>query len=175
MRTALLAVLLVVVLPVIQVAVVNRMGLPGGGPDLVLAGLVALAPLLRPTAGAVLGFAAGLAADVIPPADHSIGRLALVLCLAGWWCARVPADATAGSRAGAAALGALGATLLDGVLAGVLADDSWASVLGRMPGALAWTVPLAAVAASLVPRRRRPFGRVPPGAARSPYARGRHA
>ncbi|WP_327085115.1 hypothetical protein OIE66_22415 [Nonomuraea sp. NBC_01738] len=36
------------------------------------------------TAGAVTGFAAGLVADLIPPAGHPIGRTALVLCLAGY-------------------------------------------------------------------------------------------
>jgi rod shape-determining protein MreD len=178
-RSFLLAAALVVVLPVIQVVVVNRLSLPGLGPDLVLAGVTAFALASRPTSGAVLGFAAGLAADLAPPADHSIGRHALVMCLAGWFCGRVPAEGTAGLRAGTAALAALGATLLDAALALVLGDEAAHHVLGGLPGALAWTVPCAvaaAVALSLLPRRR--FGRAPSvsrAALRSPHIRGRHA
>ncbi|OPG05110.1 rod shape-determining protein MreD, partial [Microbispora sp. GKU 823] len=95
MKAVVLSVLVVLVAPVLQVAVVNGLSLPGGGPDVVLVGVIALAPRLRPGAGAFLGFAAGLAADIAPPADHTIGRLALVLCLVAWVCARVTADGTA--------------------------------------------------------------------------------
>ena len=39
---------------------------------------------LRPGFGLVCGFAAGLAADLVPPADHEVGRWALVLTLVGY-------------------------------------------------------------------------------------------
>ncbi|ETK33790.1 hypothetical protein MPTA5024_22910, partial [Microbispora sp. ATCC PTA-5024] len=102
MRRALAAAVVVLLAPVAQVAGVNALDLPGGGPSVALVGVVALAPLLSPAGAAVLGFAAGLAADVAPPADHTIGRLALALCLAGWLCARVPDDAGPVARAAAA-------------------------------------------------------------------------
>ncbi|WP_169982136.1 MULTISPECIES: rod shape-determining protein MreD [unclassified Microbispora] len=180
MKAVVLSLLVVLVAPVLQVAVVNGLALPGGGPDVVLVGVVALAPLLRPRAagggaGAFLGFAAGLAADIAPPADHTIGRLALVLCLAGWVCTRLTADATAGRRAAVAAAVALGATLAGGVLAALLDGTPWGTALA--PGALAWTAGLAALvtgALALLPRRRS-FGRVrgPRDRPRDPYAPGR--
>ena len=70
---------------VLQVAVFNRLPLPGQvTPDLVLLTVVALALLNGEMVGAVAGFWAGLAADIIPPADHTIGRYALVYCLVGY-------------------------------------------------------------------------------------------
>ncbi|MEU6431892.1 rod shape-determining protein MreD [Microbispora sp. NPDC046973] len=175
MKTVVSSVLVVLVAPVLQVAVVNGLSLPGGGPDIVLICVIALAPHLRPGAGAFLGFAAGLAADIAPPADHTIGRLALVLCLAGWVCARVTADGTAGRRVAVAVAVALGASLAGGVLAALLDGTPWGTALA--PGAVAWTVGLAALVAAalaLLPRRRS-FGRVPRSRDRSrePYSRGR--
>ncbi|MCT9928991.1 rod shape-determining protein MreD [Planotetraspora sp. A-T 1434] len=176
---ALLAVALVLLAPVAQVSVVNGLGLPGGGPDLVLIGVVTLGMVLRPMAATVVGFAAGLAADIAPPADHSIGRHALVLCLIGYLCALVPADSSAGQRTAAALGGTLGGALLDAALAGVLGDESWTSVLGGLPGSLAWTVAggtLVAVAlVSLLPRRRRFGGPASRAAARGHYTGGHHA
>ncbi|GGO14768.1 hypothetical protein GCM10010116_29780 [Microbispora rosea subsp. aerata] len=171
MKVIVLSVLVVLFAPVLQVAVVNALPLPGDGPDIVLACVVALAPLLRPGAAALLGFAAGLAADIAPPADHTIGRLALVVCLAGWVCARAAADGTAGRRVGVAAAAALGATLAGGALAVLLDGTPWGTALA--PGALAWTTGLAALlaAAPTVLRRRRRFGRVP--RSRDSYPRGR--
>lgn len=181
MRAFLLAAAFVILAPVVQAAVVN--GLPWGGPDLVLIGVVALAPMTRH--GALLGFAAGLAADIAPPADHTIGRHALVLCLAGWFLARIPSETPAGfglaARAGRprraglrsapppvrAAPVALVAVLLDALLAVLLGDEPRDPVLASLPGSLAWTV-LGAVAVSavisLLPRRgpssrRRLWGR----------------
>jgi rod shape-determining protein MreD len=70
---------------ILQVAVFNRLPLPGQvTPDLVLLTVVALALLNGEMVGAVAGFCAGLAADIVPPADHTIGRYALVYCLVGY-------------------------------------------------------------------------------------------
>lgn len=83
---ALVAVMVAATL-VFQVTVVTRIPLPGGvGPDLVLLVVIALAMVSGPPAGAAIGFLAGLAADIAPPADHAIGRYALVLCLVGYLC-----------------------------------------------------------------------------------------
>jgi rod shape-determining protein MreD len=68
----------------LQVTIVNRIPLPDGRPDLVLLVVVALALVRGPEYGAVLGFAAGLAADVVPPADHTVGRLALAYAVVGY-------------------------------------------------------------------------------------------
>ncbi|MFE3590848.1 rod shape-determining protein MreD [Streptomyces niveus] len=80
----LLSVTLVVVALVVQVSVLARLQLPGAVPDLLLLVVVALALVYGHTSGAVIGFGAGLLADLAPPADHAAGRYALVLCLIGY-------------------------------------------------------------------------------------------
>ena len=112
---------------VLQLTVVNRLPLPGSAaPDLVLLLVTAIAVCTGPAAGALAGFAGGLALDVAPPAAHYAGQDALVFCLAGYgaaWAVRavwdatgersavttftVMAAATAAGEAGKAALGLL--------------------------------------------------------------------
>lgn len=84
MRRGLLAAVVVFTALLLQVGVVNPLGLPVGHPDLVLLSVVALALVAGPSWGTVLGFAAGLAADVMPPADHALGRLAMAYALVGY-------------------------------------------------------------------------------------------
>ena len=82
-RTA-LAVALVTVALALQVTLFSRLPLPGATPDVLLLVVVALALAYGPGFGLVCGFAAGLAADLVPPADHEVGRWALVLTLVGY-------------------------------------------------------------------------------------------
>jgi rod shape-determining protein MreD len=74
---------------VLQLSVVNPLDLPGGGPDLVVLALAALAFVQGELPGAVTGFAAGLLLDLVPPADGLVGRWALVLCLTGYVAGRL--------------------------------------------------------------------------------------
>ncbi|MEU0988431.1 MULTISPECIES: rod shape-determining protein MreD [unclassified Streptomyces] len=80
----LLSTTLVVVALVIQVSVLARLQLPGAVPDLLLLVVLGLALVYGHTAGAFIGFGAGLLADLAPPADHAAGRYALVLCVIGY-------------------------------------------------------------------------------------------
>jgi len=82
-RVALAAALLVTAF-LLQVVVVNRWHLPGGGPFLMLLVVVALAAVWGPTPGTVVGFGAGVILDVAPPADGPLGLWAGVLCLTGY-------------------------------------------------------------------------------------------
>jgi rod shape-determining protein MreD len=83
----LLATIVVIAALVLQVTVANRLPLPGSViPDLVLLAVVALALVNGSLLGLVAGFCAGLATDIVPPADHTIGRYALVYCLIGYVC-----------------------------------------------------------------------------------------
>ena len=68
----------------LQTTVVNRIPLPDGRPDLLVLVVVALALVRGPEYGAVLGFVTGLMADVVPPADHTVGRLALAYAVVGY-------------------------------------------------------------------------------------------
>ncbi|MEE1938122.1 rod shape-determining protein MreD [Streptomyces sp. TRM 70361] len=80
----LLSTALVVTALVVQVSVLARLQLPGAVPDLLLLTVLALALVYGHTAGALIGFGAGLLADLAPPADHAVGRYALVLCVIGY-------------------------------------------------------------------------------------------
>ncbi|MGK5639240.1 rod shape-determining protein MreD [Streptomyces sp. URMC 126] len=80
----LLSTALVVVALVLQVSVFARLHLPGAVPDLLLLVVVALGLVYGHTGGALVGFGAGLLADLAPPADHATGRYALVLCVVGY-------------------------------------------------------------------------------------------
>jgi rod shape-determining protein MreD len=131
-RRALLAVVVVVAALVLQVDGINRLHLPGGHPDLLLVSLVSLALVGGPSYGAVVGFAAGLAADLVPPADHAVGRLAFVYAIVGY-LAGLLEDAEERSVVAALATVAAGsvvAVLLYAGLGALLGDArvGWASV-----------------------------------------------
>lgn len=80
----LLSTTLVIVALVIQVSVLARLHLPGAVPDLVLLTVVAFALVYGHVGGCLIGFGAGLLSDLAPPADHAVGRYALVLCVIGY-------------------------------------------------------------------------------------------
>lgn len=69
---------------VLQVSVLTKIPLPGATPDLLLLSLIGVALARGSLAGTIAGFGAGMLLDLIPPADHAVGRYALVLCLAGY-------------------------------------------------------------------------------------------
>jgi rod shape-determining protein MreD len=83
-RRGFLATAVVLTALMLQTGVLNRLPLPGSGPDLPIVCVVALALVGGPSYGAILGFCAGLAADVLPPADHTLGRLALAYAVVGY-------------------------------------------------------------------------------------------
>lgn len=89
----LLCVALVLTAAIVQVTVVNRLPLPGTGPDLVLLVVIGLALVTGPTAGAGIGFGAGLLVDLMPPTATEVGRWALVLCVVGYLAGQVRMDA----------------------------------------------------------------------------------
>ena len=104
---------LILTAALLQVTVVNRLPLPGAGPDLVLLVVIGLAIVVGPTAGATIGFSAGLLVDLIPPTATEVGRWALVFCVVGYLAGQVQVDArrsafiVLGSVAGLAALSVL--------------------------------------------------------------------
>jgi rod shape-determining protein MreD len=80
----LLSSVLVALAMVAQVSVLARLHLPGAVPDLLLLTVLGLAISYGHVAGCLIGFFAGLLADLAPPADHAVGRYALVLCVIGY-------------------------------------------------------------------------------------------
>lgn len=78
---------------VLQVAMFPHLSYAGVVPNLALLVVVAAALVRGPEAAAVLGFLAGLALDLAPPADHVAGRWALALVVVGYLAGRVRHDA----------------------------------------------------------------------------------
>ncbi|MBB6170855.1 rod shape-determining protein MreD [Nocardiopsis mwathae] len=137
-----------------QAAVVNRLPLPWGvGPDLVVLTVTAVALASTPMTGAFVGFTAGLAMDVLPPADHEVGRYALVLCLAGYLAGWAP---TFGMRSySVAALAAFGVATGFALIGLVIGDPRFSL------GGASWTILLSVVVTMLVsPLVLHPVGKI---------------
>lgn len=86
------AALLIFASLVLQVSVVNRL-LGVYAPDLALLTIAAFAALRGPTAGAMIGFFGGLAYDLLPPASHTLGQYALLMCALGYLAGRAGGQA----------------------------------------------------------------------------------
>ena len=91
-RALMLAALLVVAVA-LQVAVFSAVSFEGVVPNVALLVVVAAALVRGPEFAACLGFLAGLAIDLAPPADHVAGRWALALVVVGYLAGRVRHDA----------------------------------------------------------------------------------
>jgi rod shape-determining protein MreD len=84
---------LVTVAVVLQVAAFSYLSYDGVVPNVALLLVVAAALVRGPDFAMVLGFFAGLAVDLAPPADHVAGRWALALVIVGYLAGRVRHDA----------------------------------------------------------------------------------
>lgn len=124
----LLSTALVVVALVIQVSVLARLQLPGAVPDLLLLVVLGLAFVYGHVSGALIGFGAGLLADLAPPADHAAGRYALVLCVIGYLAGLVrPENGQLRSATGPMAVvvaAAVGSTLLYAGVGALVGDTA---------------------------------------------------
>lgn len=129
----LLSVTLVVVALVVQVSVLARLQLPGATPDLLLLVVLGLAFVYGHVSGALIGFGAGLLADLAPPADHAAGRYALVLCVIGYLAGLVRPEngqlKSAFAPMAVVVAAAIGSTLLYAGV-GALVDDTAARHVG---------------------------------------------
>jgi rod shape-determining protein MreD len=144
-RAALTAALVVVALTV-QVTFLTRLSLPGATPDLVLVTVVALALAHGPALGVLAGFGAGLAVDLVPPADHEVGRWALVLALLGYLAGLGAPTARRSAVLPVVVAGsAAAASVLLYAAVGWLIDDpqvTWPAVSGLLPTAALYAVVL---------------------------------
>ncbi|AEM87225.1 rod shape-determining protein MreD [Streptomyces violaceusniger Tu 4113] len=128
---------LVVFALVVQICVLARLQLPGAVPDLLLLVVLGLALVYGHTGGALIGFAAGLLADLAPPADHAAGRYALVLCVIGYLAGLAkPESGQLRSATGpmlVVVAAAIGATLLYAGVGILVGDDAARQVgLGKL-------------------------------------------
>ncbi|MFE2068969.1 rod shape-determining protein MreD [Streptomyces sp. NPDC059467] len=119
---------LVVVALVIQVSVLARLHLPGAVPDLLLLTVLGLAMVYGHVGGALVGFGAGLLADLAPPADHAAGRYALVLCVVGYFAGLIrPENGRLKSATGPMVVvvaAAIGSTLLYAGVGALVGDTA---------------------------------------------------
>ncbi|MEU9993233.1 rod shape-determining protein MreD [Streptomyces sp. NPDC048045] len=119
---------LVVVALVIQVSALARLHLPGAVPDLMLLTVLGLAMVYGHVGGALVGFGAGLLADLAPPADHAAGRYALVLCVTGYFAGLIkPENGRLKSATGPMAVvvaAAVGSTLLYAGVGALVGDTA---------------------------------------------------
>jgi rod shape-determining protein MreD len=153
--TAAVGVILVAAV-VAQVAVLPWLPLPGGPPDAVLVAVVAFALSSGERPGAVGGFGAGLVLDLVPPADHSVGQWALVLCLVGCLAGLMSREAPESTVVTMATAGLAGfAAPLAFTLCGALAGDpraSWSATAGALPATVLYTIGLTPLAVALFRR-----------------------
>ncbi|MGW2635481.1 rod shape-determining protein MreD [Streptomyces sp. NPDC001348] len=124
----LLSTALVVVALVVQVSVLARLHLPGAVPDLLLLTVLGLAIVYGHVGGALIGFGAGLLADLAPPADHAAGRYALVLCVIGYFAGLIkPENGRLKSATGPMVVvvaAAIGSTLLYAGVGALVGDTA---------------------------------------------------
>jgi len=153
-RRGLLAAVLVLTALVLQLVVLAPLPLPGGTADLLLLVVVSFGFVHGPVTGMVVGFSAGLALDLVPPADSPVGLWALVLCVIGYLAgvARTEID-----RSPAAPIVVVaGLTLIEVVLfAGLSAllgspRVTWSGLVGVALTTAAYTVLLAPFVVPLV-------------------------
>jgi rod shape-determining protein MreD len=123
---------LVAIAMVAQVSVLARLHLPGAVPDLLLLTVLGLALTYGHVGGCLVGFAAGLLADLAPPADHAVGRYALVLCVIGYAAGLAkPGIGQLRTAAGPMLVvigAAIGTTLLYAGVGGLVGDSAGAHV-----------------------------------------------
>lgn len=145
-RVAFSAVVVAIAL-VLQLTVVSRLPLPGATPDLVLVAVVSLALSRGELHGCVTGFCAGLALDLAPPADHAVGRWALVLCGLGYLAGRLRREAEQSAFvplivvAAAAAIGTLAFAVLGAIVDS--SNISWSLLASVLPSAVIYDVVIA--------------------------------
>ena len=128
-----LAVLALALGLVLQVSVFPHLAWHGIVPNLCLLVVVAAALTVEAPFALLLGFTAGVALDLAPPADHVAGRWALALTVAAFLAARVRQDVrpTALAVVGTVAAASFAATSIF-ALSGMLLSDPAGSVGGLL-------------------------------------------
>ena len=163
------AVRVLVVTAVVMLAVTLQLGaLPAVAiaevvPNLVLVVVVGFALARGSEYGALVGFAAGLALDLAPPADHTAGRWALAFVVVGYLAGLARRDARASALAAVLMVAAgsfIGTSLF--ALCGLLLQDPGVTVDGALhvlPIALVYDIvltPLVVPAVLALMRRLEP-------------------
>ena len=144
----LLAIVLNAAALAVQVTLLSRLELPGATPDLVLLVVLGLGLAHGPVFGLGAGFGAGLAADLVPPADHEVGRWALVLTLVGYFAGLARAETRRSAFVPLVIVAVAGAaSVLAYAGLGAVLDDpnvTWGAVSRVLPTAVIYDLVLSA-------------------------------
>lgn len=128
---ALVVTALVVLAVAVQLGALHTIAVADVVPNLVLVVVIALALARGPEYGALVGFAAGLALDLAPPADHVAGRWALAFVVVGYLAGVARRDARTSALATVLVVAAgsfIGTSLF--ALSGLLLQDGGVTVDG---------------------------------------------
>ncbi|WP_310525894.1 rod shape-determining protein MreD [Nocardioides sp.] len=159
---ALIAALAISVALILQVSLFPHFAWHGIVPNLCLLVVVGAALTINAPSAMVLGFVAGVALDLVPPADHVAGRWALALTVVAFLAARVRQDVkpTAGAVVGTVAAASFVGTSIF-ALTGLLLGESGAvpDLLQVIAVAVLWDVLLTPL---VLPPLMRLFGRLDP-------------
>lgn len=91
-----LAALFLMLAVTVQTSVLTNIAVAGVTCDLTLIVVIALALSRGPEWGAIAGFVGGLLMDIVPPADHTAGRWALSMAIAGYIAGLVRREKSSG-------------------------------------------------------------------------------
>jgi rod shape-determining protein MreD len=91
-----LAALFLMLAVTVQTSVLANIAVAGVTCDLTLIVVIALALSRGPEWGAIAGFVGGLLLDIVPPADHTAGRWALSLAIAGYIAGLIRRETSSG-------------------------------------------------------------------------------
>lgn len=159
---ALIAGLAIAVALVLQVSLFPHFAWHGIVPNLCLLVVVGAALTINAPSAMVLGFAAGVALDLVPPADHVAGRWALALTVVAFLAARVRQDVrpTATAVVGTVAAASFVGTSIFALTGLLLGEGTTVPDLLQVIGvAVVWDVLLTPL---VLPPLLRLFGRLDP-------------
>jgi rod shape-determining protein MreD len=146
-KTALLAALSLFTALLVQRSALPLIVLPGGSPLPMVVIIAAFALVRGPFVGCLLGFAAGLFADLAPPSTGGVGREAFVYCLIGYACGMLAGeiDRTALAPLAIVAGASVAAVLGNAVVGALFEGDhpSWSSLAHLLPAVVLYDVLLA--------------------------------
>jgi rod shape-determining protein MreD len=159
---ALIALLAIAVALILQVSLFPHFAWHGIVPNLCLLVVVGAALTINAPSAMVLGFTAGVALDLVPPADHVAGRWALALTVVAFLAARVRQDVkpTAAAVVGTVAAASFAGTSIF-ALTGLLLGESGSvpDLLQVIAVAVLWDVLLTPI---VLPPLMKLFGRLDP-------------
>lgn len=113
---------------VLQSVFLARIGLPGAVPDLLLVIVVGLAMTAGPTAGTIIGFAAGVLIGLAPPGAGPLGQTAAVYAVVGFAAGHLSISAGRPPTSVAAVAGGLcGASVVGVAILGAMVGSHHAS------------------------------------------------